>query len=108
MIIELIGFGFFCLACHFVLLEVFKKKLKEDFPVEYKELGNPPFNDFFKEGTQKNFYKGDTPRLAKFLRNREFIRMESTSLTLMGYFILVSKVLVYITLISLIIMFFVP
>lgn len=108
MIVKLIGFGFFFLASHLILLEGFKKKLKEEFPVKYKELGSPPFGNINDESSQKNFFKGDTPRLAIFLRKREFTKIGDTSLTLIGYFILASKILVYISLVSLLIVLFVP
>lgn len=108
MVVKLIGFGFFFLASHLILLEVFKKKLKEEFPVIYKELDSPPFSTLKDESTQSNFYKGDTPQLEKFLRKREFLKIEDTSLKLLGYFILATKLLVYISLVSLLIVLFVP
>jgi hypothetical protein len=105
---QLIEIGFFFLACHFVLLEVFKKKLQEEFPVEYKEIGSPQYGDISSEGNQKNFFKGDNPKLAQFLRNREFAKKGDPILTLIGYFILVSKALMYITLAGLLITLIVP
>ena len=87
------------------MLEGFKKKLKEEFPVIYKELDSPPYGSLDDGSSQRKYFKGDTPRLGKFLREREFTKTGDASLNFMGYFILATKVLVFITLVSLLITF---